>query len=130
MSTTARVAQAKKTSFLTAFADLGTVTHAARAAGVPRRTVYDWLERDPQFALGFRAAEQEAIDSLEREARRRAIAGSDTLLIFLMKGANPAKYRERVDVMMDISKMVDGLTHDPEERAAALAEVDRILARR
>ncbi len=32
---------------------------------------------------------------MEAEARRRAFAGSDTLLIFLLKGARPDKYRER-----------------------------------
>ena len=35
---------------------------------------------------------------MEAEARRRAMAGSDLLLIFLLKGLKPEKYRERHDV--------------------------------
>ena len=35
-------------------------------------------------------------DSLEVEARRRAFAGSDTLLIFMLKAARPAKFRDNV----------------------------------
>lgn len=124
----AQTTQRKKTLFLTAYARLGTVLHAAEAAQIARRTHYEWLATDPEYKRSFVEAENAAIDSLEAEARRRAFAGSDTLLIFLMKGANPSKYRERVDVTMDIQKAVERLTPDPEERAAALREVDRILA--
>lgn len=137
---------ARKAAFLEAYAVDATVTHAARSTKLRRKTVYDWLRDDPVFAAAFHEAEQEAIDALEREARRRAIEGtvepvyqggkevgairkySDVLLIFLMKGANPAKYRERVDVTHDIRTVIERLTPDPAERDAALAEVQRIMA--
>lgn len=148
MSGTARMAQQKKVAFLEQFGTLGTVTHAARAANVPRRTVYDWLERDAQFRLDFAEAEQEALDSLEQEAVRRARDGveepvyqggsligtvrkySDTLLIFLLKGGRPSKFRERVDVSLDVRSVVERLTDDPLEREAAVAEAQRILSER
>jgi len=41
---------------------------------------------------------EDAVDVLEAVARRRAVQGSDTLLIFLLKAARPAKYRERHQV--------------------------------
>lgn len=42
---------------------------------------------------------EEAADVLEAEARRRAtVGGSDVLLIFLLKGARPEKYRDRYEV--------------------------------
>ena len=104
----------KKRTFLAAFAECGTVTHAAEIAGITRRMVQYWKKDDPEFAEAFRIAEEKAADRLEQEARRRAIEGvsepvyhkgevvgtiqkySDTLLIFLLKGARPEKYRERV----------------------------------
>lgn len=125
---TAQAAHAKKALFLVAFARQGVVSYAAKAAGVGRRTVYDWLEKDPDFRTLFADAEQEGIDALEAEAHKRAIGGSDVLLIFLLKASRPSKYRERVDVTMDVRHAVERLTADPEERAAAIAEVDRILA--
>jgi len=80
-----RIRQHKKTKFLDAFASVGTITHAANITGIDRSTHYVWLSRDPEYKLAFEEAEQGAIDSLEAEARRRAMAGSDTLLIFLLK---------------------------------------------
>lgn len=99
MSVTTRLqAQHAKKAFIAAFAELGIVGHAAKAAGVHRVTVYDWLEHDEQFAIEYRHAELAATESLEREAVRRAIAGSDTMLIFLLKARKPAMYRERYEV--------------------------------
>ena len=128
MANTARMAQAKKAAFLVAMAKQGNVSGAARVAQVPRRTVYDWLAIDEDFRLRFAEAQEEAVDALEGEAVRRAFDGSDTLLIFLLKGAKPTKYRERIDLTMDVRSAIERLTSDPMERAAALAEVNAILA--
>lgn len=117
--TVAQLAQRKK-AFLESFAIMGNVSAACRAAGVPRRTLYSWLERDEQFTAAYRQAEIESTECLEAEAFRRAHDGvtsetpiirdgkvidtvvetkySDTLLIFLLKARNPAKYRERVQM--------------------------------
>lgn len=104
-----------QTRFLTAFTAIGTVTGAARQAGVGRRTHYDWLDADPEYASRYKDSEEAAIDNLEQEARRRAMVGveepihyqgqrvdtvrrySDTLLIFLLKGKRPEIYRERFE---------------------------------
>jgi hypothetical protein len=106
----------KQDAFLEAYARLGNIAGAARAAGIERVDHYRWLEKDAAYTERFTQAEDEAADMLEQEARRRAMLGSqrpvfhkgeivghlteysDTLLIFLMKGARPQKYRERVDV--------------------------------
>jgi AcrR family transcriptional regulator len=147
VTTLAQSAQAKKL-FLEAFAGPHpTVSHAAKAAGIGRRTVYDWLERDAEFREAFKSAEQEAFDTLEREAVRRAAEGveepvyaggkqvgsirkySDTLLIFLLKGARPSKYRERIDVTIQArekaQKVADELGVSVDE---VMAEAERIAA--
>lgn len=112
-------AKAKQTAFLAAYAEVGNVTAAARMAKVSRQAHYNWLG-DPEYADKFAAASEEAVDSLEAEARRRAVQGnvepvfqggkqvgeirkfSDTLLIFLLKGARPERYRERYDVRQEV----------------------------
>lgn len=106
--------QHKKNAFLAAYAELGTITHAAERVNVERRTVYRWRDKDPTFAAALETASEVAAERLEQEARRRAVEGvekpvyqggklvgsvreySDTLLIFLLKGAMPDKYRDRV----------------------------------
>ena len=85
-----------KQRFLEAFSTDGTVTGSAKAAGIARCTVYDWRESDPVFAQAFEDAKEAGVESLEREARRRAMGRSDVLLIFLLKAARPDVYAERV----------------------------------
>ena len=121
--------QQKKKAFLAAFAEVGNITRAAELAGMARSNHYVWLEEDPDYPALFREADQQACDRLEQEARRRAVQGvgkpvfhkgeqcgvvqeySDTLLIFLLKGALPDKYKERVqqdiNANINISKLED-----------------------
>lgn len=104
---TRHVSQQKKEKFLEAYAELGTITHAAKAAGIDRRTHYDWLEADEDYGHAFADAEQAAVDMLEGEARRRAFAGSDTLVIFLLKGMRPEKYAERKHITGEVKQNLD-----------------------
>lgn len=107
--------QPKKEAFLAAYAQLGNVSAAAIAAKCSRRDHYRWLKDDTGYKARFDDAHKEACENLEAEARRRAVEGveepvfhkgqvcgtirkySDTLLIFLLKGAVPEKYRERFE---------------------------------
>lgn len=129
MTTLAQSARQKK-AFLEDFATHGTVTAGAKAAGCGRRTVYDWLARDEEFRKAFAESEQQAIDGLEREAVKRAFAGSDTLLIFLLKGNRPTKYRERVDVTVDARKAAERLAAEAGVTTDELmAEAERIVGK-
>lgn len=104
-----------KAAFLEHYAHTGNIAAACRLSGIGRRTVYHWIEEDETFKPLFEESKLDASDSLEHEARRRALVGverpvyqggkqvgkirefSDTLLIFLLKGAKPDKYRERFE---------------------------------
>lgn len=101
--------------FLAALAETGVVRYACRAAGCDPKDVYARRKVNPEFAAAWAQALEDAADSLEEAAVTRARDGvvevvvgkngelhenrkySDTLLIFLLKGARPEKYRERVD---------------------------------
>ena len=90
------IAHSKKRAFLAAFQITGNVKRSAQAAEVSRRTHYDWISNDPQYAIAFVDAKEDAIEHLEGVARDRATEGSDVLLIFLLKSLRPDVYRERV----------------------------------
>ena len=110
------IGHAKKRAFLAAYAELGNITAAAAAADVSRSMHYTWLERDRRYAAAFAQAHEMVGDHLEAEARRRAVEGwdepvyyqgqvvgsirrySDTLLIFLLKGARPEKFRDNATI--------------------------------
>lgn len=117
-----QIVQLKK-AFLDDFQHTGNITESSENVGVHRNSIYNWQERDDAFAAAFREAEIKATERLETEARRRAVDGvlrlkfdkgvaiidprtgepymeaekSDTLLIFLLKARNPAKYRDKYD---------------------------------
>ena len=59
-------------AFLAALETSGIVSHAARAAGVGRRTVYDHQKADKEFYDKCRDALETAADNFEMEAMRRA----------------------------------------------------------
>jgi hypothetical protein len=120
--------------FLETLERTGNVTLAARAAGVSRNTPYEYRETHPDhpFVEEWEQAAEVSTDVLEAEARRRAQMGvaepvfgslrnadgkvigmgqigavqkySDTLLIFLLKAARPAKYRDRFDVNVNVTE--------------------------
>jgi transposase-like protein len=105
----------RQAAFLAALATAGgNVSRACEAVDISRFTAYSWRDDDPHFAAEWERAKEAGVDALEDEARRRAFEGtakpvfhqgvqcgtiqeySDTLTIFLLKGARPEKYRERV----------------------------------
>lgn len=118
-----RITPKKRTAFLEALAACGNVSQAARTVGAARETFHRLRTHDAEFAAAWDDALEEAADRLEQEAWRRAHDGveepltcakglilddmgnpvmvrkySDTLLIFLLKGARPQKYRDNVTV--------------------------------
>lgn len=102
--------------WLECFALTGNVTAACVAVGIPRRSAYEHRDQFPEFKAAWEEAKDTAADALEAEARRRAVEGeeqtwtdkdgnehtsvrrSDALLIFLLKGNKPDKFRERQDI--------------------------------
>ncbi len=105
----------RQTAFMEEYKQCATITHAAQISKIVRQTHYDWISKDKEYQQAFAEAEVAATDALIQEARRRAIQGveepvfykgelvetirkySDTLLIFLIKGALPEVYRERYE---------------------------------
>ena len=111
---TSQLQNARQSAFLKAYAKCGVISRAAVMAKMERRAHYTWMQDDPDYPELFREAHEQAVDVLETEAVRRAVDGyekpvwhkgvqvgterkySDTLLIFLMKGNKPEKYRDNV----------------------------------
>jgi hypothetical protein len=100
----------KKSAFLAAYADCGSIKESCQIAGINRRTYTRWME-DEAFRLAFQDAHLDVCDALEREARRRAMEGyeepvfhkgevvghrlkfSDMLLAQQLNASMPEKYQ-------------------------------------
>ena len=96
-------------AYLAAYSIIGSVTYAAKCAGVTAGAVQGW-KKNPVFMEYYQNAERAHTEYLEMEAQRRAVMGvtedvyyqgevvgqktnySDSLLKFLLKGKRPDKY--------------------------------------
>lgn len=103
----------------------GSISGAARAAGISRENHYAWLHHDPTYPERFAEAKRQASSALEDEAIRRAMHGtrrykfrpngepvlhpetgqpyyeneySDQLLIMLLRAADPARFSNKVQL--------------------------------
>jgi hypothetical protein len=113
--------------FLEVYRQTGNVRLSASAAGIDRDAAYRRRQKDQKFAAAWANAREDAIDTLEAEARRRALSTSDTLLIFLLKSLRPDVYREnvRIDFRREaeaLAATLDGITADE-----LIAEAERIV---
>lgn len=68
---------AAKETFLRALAECGSISGACRACDRARRTVHGWRDADAAFAAKWDDALEQAVATLEREAWRRAVEGTE-----------------------------------------------------
>jgi alkanesulfonate monooxygenase SsuD/methylene tetrahydromethanopterin reductase-like flavin-dependent oxidoreductase (luciferase family) len=137
----------KKEEWLAAHRKIGIITATCRKTKIQRSTVYFWMDNDPEFKAAAANAEQEAVELLEAEARRRAEKGvlkpvfykgercgtireySDSLMMFIIKAKKP-EYRDRVTTTLETPPGgidINTYTMTPEERRA---RIDELIAKR
>lgn len=71
---------------------------ACRAAGISVATAYRMRKRAPAFAAAWDEALVESVDDIEGELIRRAMDGSDRLLLEANRAYRPELYSPKVDV--------------------------------
>ena len=82
-----------KQVFLDLLQETGSVKDACLALGCTEKSAYVAKRRDKKFSEEWDALIQDgAMDKLEAEAVRRALQGSDQLLIFMLKAGNRRRY--------------------------------------
>jgi hypothetical protein len=109
---------------LAALAHCCSITAACAQVGISRETHYQWVRQSPDYAAALVEARQLGADWLEDVAIARATTGdkpSDVLLIFLLKAAKPAKYREtqRPQDRTDVSELLKAVLLELAERSQA-----------
>ena len=127
-----RFVKYRQLAFLLSYSQMGNVRRACMSAHITPSSHYRWLREseeeggDGKYMECFQDVLEMAADLMEEEATRRAIRGieepvfykgevvghirkySDLLLIFMLKGARPEKFRDRFEVSRsseDIAKL-------------------------
>jgi hypothetical protein len=109
--------------FLDTYAKTGSITGAAKAARISLAVHHEKLETDLAYRKAFEGAREQVVDLLEAEAFRRALAGSDDLLVFLLRAWQPDRYREHI-----VHEHSGTLTLSDIATSAARGAVRRLIA--
>lgn len=82
----------RKATALRVIRESGDDGAACRATGVKRWTLRHWRRTDARFERAYQEARESAVDLLVDEAFRRALGGSDKLLVHLLASLDPARF--------------------------------------
>jgi hypothetical protein len=143
--------------FLLAYVKVGTISGACKALGFGYIKVNNWrkgfttskglpgkpTDEGERFELAFEQAKVRRIELLEMELERRAIKGSDTLLMFRLRALKPEMYRETgkagatggqvpsPQVQVTVNQLIQTALQDPQklEQVMDLAEKHGLLQR-
>ncbi len=137
-----------KQRFLNALMEHGNVGLACMRAGIHRQTAYQARALHPEFAQAWADAKAHAVDRLEAEAYRRAVIGvprkkllgkriitvreySDQLLMFLLKGERPEKFRDQYPEAALTEQEINEWSREQCEayKAGMTVEMVRVLGR-
>jgi hypothetical protein len=115
--------------WLQAYLDYGTIVAACEKAGVGRSTVYDEMKRNPDFQAIVTEIEESITESLEQEGIRRAMDGSDQLLMFMLRSRKPQTYSDQHRVIHSGTSTVEHhLSIEERERELAAFGMPAALA--
>jgi hypothetical protein len=94
------------------------VRHAATAVAISYAVLYRKAREDKDFAKRWEDATRIKVGHLIQEAERRAMAGSDKMLIFLLTNYAPDKFKKAST--LEISNPDGSLNMSTEQRASAI----------
>jgi hypothetical protein len=86
----------RKCAFINLYREHGSIYHAAKLTPVSRKTVYNWMDVDEQFAEAVADSKEDSVDDLETSVYRRAF--SDSLLAMFYLKAHRHKFRDKVTI--------------------------------
>ena len=102
----------------------GIVTNAAGKIGITTKTHYEWLKKDPQYALDCVAASESAIDFVEGELYKLIKDHNPAAIIFYMKTKGRLRgYAENIKVdttIKDDRIRIEVLTNEKANSVASL----------
>lgn len=116
--------------------ETGTVGPACEELGIPRSSFYMHMNKTPEFAAAVAEIRESVLDDLRGSAVKRALAGSETLTIFLLKCLDPKTFRDRpkedatevLRLLQKVAGAVQSEVVDPDVQRRIHARLMRITA--
>jgi len=89
----------KKAAFLRALEmSHGVITPACKSVPISRGTYYNWLSKDPKFALKVKESVSEAVDFVESQIMKNIENGKEISAIYFLKCKGGPQWREQQHV--------------------------------
>src|SRR3990167_8742206 len=90
MPPTTQITLLKKQKFVDAYQKTNwNITDSAAIAGIERKTYYNWLDADKDFALQILDSEANLNDEIRQVLIQKAAEGDMTAVIFYLKNRHP-----------------------------------------
>jgi hypothetical protein len=86
----------RKCTFIGLYREQGSIYHAARLTPVSRKTIYNWIAVDEQFAEAVADSKEDSLDDLETSVYKRAF--NDSLLAMFYLKAHRHKFRDKTTI--------------------------------
>ena len=101
----------KETLIKLLFENHGHITEACKSANIPRRTYYNWIKEDPNFAVDVQIVEESLIDYAKSKLMEN-IAGNDTtsIIFFLKTKGKDHGFSERQEIKL--TKPIDEINFE------------------
>jgi transposase-like protein len=123
---------ARRAVLVELIAEGSNLSEAARAVGINRSTLFRWRQADPEFDKAIRSAFVASVEALKREAERRAMNGSDKLLMFLLCNYAPDQFSNLQKLehsgSLNVQQLSDEQLNAEIARLAAIATLPPIEA--
>lgn len=97
-ASTLRHRDEKMALFVKALSGQGNISAACQAAGIDRRTAYNWREIYPDFEAAWNSAFDVCLDGLEEALIKRGKTQSDRAAFGMLKAHRREVYGDKVDV--------------------------------
>lgn len=95
-------------NFLRQLVATGLVSEACKNCAIEERTAHLWRRESPEFAAEWdKIVHETLLPHLEQEAFKRALSGSDSLLIFLLKAYNRKVYDDKIAALQTQLKSIE-----------------------
>ena len=86
----------------------GNIKEACESANIPRRTYYNWIEKDDKFKEQVEDAKEALVDYVESKLISKITDGDTTSIIFFLKcKAKDRGYTERTE--LELSRPIEDI---------------------
>jgi hypothetical protein len=90
----------RKCVFIGLYREHGSIYHAARLTPVSRKTIYNWMAVDEEFAEAVADSKEDSLDDLETSVYKRAF--NDSLLAMFYLKAHRHKFRDKTVIDINV----------------------------